>query len=510
VTTEGLLAIDVGLTNVKAVVFGTSGDLIARAAIPYPTHRPTPDAVEQDPAAWWSAVTGAVCQLPAEVRERVVAMGVTAHMHALTALGRAGDPIGPALILGDRRAVRDAAEITRRVGADEIAAITGTDLDPSMPAAKALYLRRRDPDAWRSVTHLLACKDYLRYRLTGEIATEPIDACATSLYDIRSGRWSDPLLEATGVTRAMLPPVMSPWAVAGSLVRSAAQSLGLKAGTPVVVGAGDDVVVLGFGILDPGVALEHIGTTGSMMAVTEHPITDPEHGLELYPHVLPDRWVIGGSHTTAGAALAWASDLLGYGSVDAALATLATAPQPGLSFLPSLAGERFPARIPAARGAWVGLGLNVTRELLMRAAFEGVAVALGQVLERIEALVGRQDAVRVATAEDPRWLALRAAAYDRRLEVSHTNEPTALGLASLIAVATGAFPDVRTAVNVMAHIDRDVQPEPTRGPERFTTERLLRHAWDEAAAARMDVGSGSQIDTSRPAVQRLADPVTRS
>jgi xylulokinase len=501
-TSPSILAIDVGLTNVKAVIFGPTGELVARASVPYPTHRPGPDAAEQHPSQWWSAVARAVRRLPDEARRRVVSIGVTAHMHALVCLGRDGAPIGPALVLGDRRAASDAREIADELGPGEIYAATGAELDASMPAAKARYLRRRDPGAWASVTHLLACKDYLRYRLTGEIATEPIDACATSLYDIRSGCWSKRLLETVGATEAMMPPLRSPWAVAGPLLAAPAEALGLRRRTPVAVGAGDDVIVVGLGVLDPGVGLEHIGTTGSIMAVLDHPVLDPDRALELYPHVLPDRWVVGGSHTTAGAALDWAAHLLGYDSVSAALASLDTPGTEELEFLPTLAGERFPARVPAARGAWAGMPLGVTREDLMQAAFVGVAAALGGILERIDGLAGRQSAMRVSTAEDERWCAMRAEIYGRRLEVSATTEPTALGLACLAAVAGGLFSDVRSAVAAMTRVERYVEPTGPGTPHVANLERVLQAAWVEAETAR---GAGA----TRGARERAAVTASR-
>ncbi len=484
-TVDALLSIDVGLTNVKAVAFDPRGRLLARSSVAYRTRRPIPDAVEQAPAAWWSAVTGAVRRLPRAVRGSAVGIGVTAHMHALVLVGPDGDSLGPALVLGDRRAAMDALELTQLLGADNIYAATGAELDASMPAAKARFVRREWRDEWVRTRWLLGCKDYIRLLLTGEVGTEPIDACATSLFNIRTSTWWPPLIEATGVADSMLPPVLAPWAVAGRIWPSAAETLGLEAGLPVAIGAGDDVIVLGFGLLDPGVAMEHIGTTGSIMAVADRPLADPLRGLELYPHVLPDRWVIGGSHTTAGAALGWVARLLGYPSVRAACEALEQqSAQENIEFLPTLAGERFPARVPAARGAWVSMPLTVTREALMYAAFEGVAGALNEILTRIDLLAGHQTAVCVTGSDDSGWLSLRARAYRRPLTISASPEPTALGLATLIAVAAGLFPDVRAAVGGMTDSSGVLQPDEYGHAPSRTAELQLRSAWQVADHAR--------------------------
>jgi xylulokinase len=483
-----LLAIDVGLTNVKAVVFDRDGALGAHSSIPYRTVRPGPDAAEQEPDEWWDAIARAVRALPEEVRAGIVGIGVTGHMHALVAVDATGRPVRPAMILGDRRAAPDALAITERVGDEAMYRITGTELDASMPAAKARFLARTEPDPWHHVAHLLGCKDYLRFRLTGQIATEPVDACATSLYDIARGCWSAELMEAAGVPVSMLPEVRVPWDVAGLLGAEAARSLDLRRGIPVAIGAGDDVVTLGFGMVDPGVALEHIGTTGSIMAVADRPMPDPERKLELYPHVLPDRWVVGGSHTAAGAAIAWAADLLGYPTVEASLLALESPAIPGLAFLPTLAGERFPERIPSARGAWIGLSLEMTREGLMRSVFEGVAASLEAVLARVDEVLGRQASIRVSVADSERWLAIRAAYYGRPLEVSRTTEPTALGLATLVAVATRVHDDVRSAVLAMTRIERTVPSVPTPRTLGPDAEAVYRDTWPRAASARITVG----------------------
>lgn len=482
-----LLAVDVGLTNVKAVVFDREGDIRSRSAIPYRTARPGPDAAEQDPDGWWDAVALSVRALPDQVREGIIGIGVTGHMHSLVAVDATGRPVRPAMILGDRRAAPDALAITERVGDEAVYRITGAELDASMPAAKVRFLARTEPDRWRHVAHLLGCKDYLRFRLTGEIATEPVDACATSLYDIGRGCWSDELTEAAGVRPSMLPEVRVPWDVAGLLGSEAAGSLRLRRGIPVAVGAGDDVVTIGFGMIEPGIALEHIGTTGSIMAVADRQMPDPERKLELYPHVLPDRWVVGGSHTAAGAAIAWAAELLGYPTVEASLLALDAPAVRGLAFLPTLAGERFPERIPSARGAWIGLSLEMTREGLMRSVFEGVAASLEAVLKQIDQVIGRQTSIRVSVADSERWLAIRAAYYGRPLEVSRTPEPTALGLAALVAVATGIHADVRSAVRTMTRIERTIQSTPTASAPGPDAEGIYRDTWARAASARIPV-----------------------
>ncbi|HLA15466.1 MAG TPA: FGGY family carbohydrate kinase [Candidatus Limnocylindrales bacterium] len=484
-----ILALDLGLTHAKAVVFAADGRLVERESVPYPTQRPASDRVEQEPDDWWSALATAarvIGRRSPEILERVEAMSVTGHMHGLVLEGADRRPVGPALVLGDRRATREAEETIDQLGADWIAHTTGATLDPSMPAAELRWLADHEPQRLRGATLVTGPKDHLRGRLTDDRLTEPIDACATSLYDIRRRRWSPELLAAAGVAQHLMPEVVACETVAGPLLPGPATELGIRQGIPVVVGVGDDVEILGGGLLDPGEALEHLGTTGSILTVTSEPLDDPRLALELYPHVLPDRWVLGGSMTTAGAALGWVAGLLGYAGIEDMLSTLDDIVAPGrsgegLAFIASMAGDRCPVRDPSARGAWVGLDTTFDRRGLARAAFSGVAESLARILRAIEDLAGPHQTMIVSAGGvdlDPRWTALRAATYGLPMATLESPEPTALGLATVIAAGIGLHPDVRTAVTAMARRSGEIV-----GADRTvkSPDRLRRAASADAA-----------------------------
>lgn len=475
-----ILAIDVGLTNCKAVLFDLDGSLVRRGSVVYETRRPGPGRVEQDPAEWWRAAVGAVHALydsDGRLPGAIAAIGVTAHMHALACVDANLRAIRPALILGDRRAAREAEAITAEVGAATVYAATGTAMDASMPAAKVRWLAANEPETLRVTAWLLGCKDYLRARLTGEVATEPVDACATSLYDIRTGDWSAPIAAAAHVPLRALPPVRAPESFAGHLLPGPAVELGLAAGTPVIIGAGDDVEVLGNGLLASGACLEHLGTTGSILAVTSSAKPDPAMVLELYPNVLAGLWVLGGSMTTAGAALEWASRNLGYGSLGDAEACLTGWPVAADApvFVPHLEGSRSPVREPRALGAWLGLRPATGRADLMLAAFEGVAMGLQSILARTEELVGRSGPIAVSSGESasPRWLQVRADIYCRPLAVLETTEPTALGLMTLTSAALGVDRTPADAVRRIVRVREIVEP---RGTDAAGRRRELHEA----------------------------------
>ena len=497
-TRDRLLVFDVGLTHVKSILFDTHGSVIDSSTTGYPTDRPAADRVEQDPEAWWAALrstTRDVLDRNPAARSAIGGLGVTGHMHALVCVGGDGEAIGPALVLGDRRAERQAVALSDQIGAAEIYRMTGTLMDASMPAAKMRWLRDNEPSRWNATKMFLGCKDFIRHRLIGDLATESIDACATSLYDITCGSWSEAILELVGTDVAHLPEVRRPEEVAGTLGVRPAAELGLLAGTPVVIGAGDDIEVLGNGLLEDGGCLEHMGTTGSILAACARRATDPTMSLEVYPHAVEALWVVGGSMTTAGAAIAWAADALGFASVPAADTVLRGGDPRGRSvpvFSPHLLGERVPRRLPGAQGAWIGIDPGTTRDDLMRAVFEGVAFGLRAILDRVDAVTAPASRITVSEAGEARlgWLRLRASAYGRPLASLRTSEPTALGVMILLATAIGAYPDVRTATVALSGIAAEVPPDPDlsdglhlRYARYLELAEALGPTWPEAAEA---------------------------
>jgi xylulokinase len=486
---ETILAIDIGLTNCRTVLYSPDGRLLARASIAYPTTHPAAGRVEQDPEAWWRAVLDGLSQL----RERapgavasVAAMSVTGHMHALVCLGDNGQALGPALVLGDLRSVPQAESITANLGLERIYALTGARMDASMPLAKLAWLREHAPAMHSQARAFLGCKDFIRHRLTADLFTDPIDACGTSLYDIHQRAWSPELAAQAGIRGDQLPQVVDPWQLAGTLRDEPARALGLRTGIPVVVGAGDDIEVVGSGLVQAGKALEHLGTTGAILAPAGLPLSDPTMALELYPHALPGLWVIGGSTTSAGAAHAWSHEVL-QPERDGPDGSGRAWGRPNLAnpliFVPHLAGERSPAWDPRMRGSWLGLSLTHSAADLRQAVKEGIAFSLKRVLEQIESLAGRQAHLVISDRKDLDfdWLGLRATIYQRPLAVLAGGEPTALGAMMLAAVGIGAWRSLAEAVQSVIRIDRVIEPQPDLMADY---ERLYRYYVSAAEAMR--------------------------
>jgi xylulokinase len=490
---ETILVVDVGLTNCKTVVFSRAGRLLARAAVSYPTYHPQPGWVEQDPEEWWAALLNGLRQVQAAAPEAlaaVEAISVTGHMHALVCMGADGAPLGRSPVLGDQRSLAEVEAIQAELGLERIYRLTGARMDASMPLAKLRWLRDRSPEIHRQADAFVACKDWVRHRLTGDRLTDPIDACGTSLYDIQRREWSPELVGLAGIRPAQLPDVADPCAIAGHLSSAAAQAMGARAGIPVVVGAGDDVEVLGNGLLGPGTSLEHLGTTGSILTCADRPVYDPAMALELYPHVAPGLWVLGGSVTAAGSALAWAEQVLRHELSGATSLGRPNLERP-LVFIPHLSGERCPAWEPHARGSWIGLNAAHKASDLKQAVLEGITFSLKSVLERIESLAGRQGQITVGGRETDkeRCLTLRASIYERPLLLLNTDEPTALGAMIVAGVGVGMYDNVTEAVRQVTGVEQIIKPDLNLAQDYKQLYRFYHAAEDRLRSLMQQWGS---------------------
>lgn len=369
-----VLTLDLGTSVLKAALW-TDGKPVAERSAIIPLHTEGTIA-EQDPNTWWQLAGDLIRDL---APGQVDGIGVTAQMHAIVPTDAEGRALTPVPIVMDRRAQAEVDELTAAPGWRTIHEISGGRLDVTCVLPKLRHLTRSaEGETWRKATWLLPPKDFLRFQLTGIAASDPIDAAGTLLWNINTKTWDDTLIELAGIRSEQLPPVQPTLSVAGKLTDQAAQALGLSAGIPIVTGGGDDIETLGAGVLAPGDFFEHCGTTGSLYLATDQFILDPIGEVETYPDIVPGRWIMGASTTTAGAALAWARRVLALEENDApknGLPKLADTPG-DLIFLPFLAGERGPWWNAALTGSWIGMRPEHTAADLYRAAVEGVFFSL--------------------------------------------------------------------------------------------------------------------------------------
>jgi xylulokinase len=462
-----LVGLDVGTTGVKALALSPEGEVLARAEEEYGLSTPRPGWAEQDPEDWWRAAERALAALGAEP----TSIGLSGQMHGLVVLDEQARVLRPAILWNDQRTELECAEIEERIGLARLVELTGNRALTGFTAPKLLWLRRHEPDVFGRIAHVLLPKDYVRFRLTAERASDVSDASGTLLFDVANRRWSDELLEELDLDPAWLPRALESPEVSGES----------GAGVPVAAGAGDQAAAaLGVGVDRPGPLSIVLGTSGVVFASLPGYAADPQARVHAFCHAVPGAWQAMGVMLSAGGSLRWLRDLLGadgYGELTAA-AELWPPGAEGLMFLPYLAGERTPHADPHARGALTGLALRHDRGAVTRAVLEGVAYGLRDSLELLKELGVEPSAGRVSGggARSELWLRILASMLDLPLERTAADEGSAYGAALLGGVAAGVFRDVHEAVAACVRVRETVEPEARwrhayeHGYERF---RLL-------------------------------------
>jgi xylulokinase len=487
------LGVDVGTSGVKAILVSRSGEVVASATSPLTMSTPRPGWAEQDPVDWWD---GALAAIHGARRARpdamVEAVGVSGQMHSSVFLDRAGEVIRPALLWCDGRTTAECAEITERVGGE--ARLRDLTCNPALEGftlPKVLWLRKHEPQAFGRLATVLLPKDYIRYRLTGVLATDPSDASATLMYDTAHLRWSEEILAAVGLSASLVPPVGGSAEVLGGVTSDAAALTGLAEGTPVVGGGADNACgAAGVGVVAPGDAVSSWGTSGTVLAPMSAPKVDPRLRAHTFCHVVPDTWYMMGVVLTAGGAFGWYRDQFARELADPAEAAARLDAEAasvergagGVTFLPYLQGERTPHRDASARGALLGLSLAHTRAHVTRAVLEGVCFALRDSLTILQEL-GLSPGELLLTgggARSPFIRQLQAEVFGLPVCTVNREEGPAYGAALLAAVGAGAHGTIGDAIR--ATLTRGAPNRPDPEGHREYTEPYRRYRASYRAA----------------------------
>jgi xylulokinase len=460
-----LLGIDLGTSSAKALLVDLDGCVIGNGSAEYPIHHPQPDHAEQAPEEWWAAVTAAVRQaVSAEHAPRVAAIGISGQMHGTLLLGKTNataelQPLHPAVIWPDQRSRRQVQEITQLVGAERLIEIAGSPLATGFMAATLRWFQQERPELWTQVHSVLLPKDYLRWRFTGELASDPSDGAGALLLDEQTRDWSVRLLAALDIPRGLLPHIQSSITVAGGLCAAAAQELQLVAGTPVVTGAADTACsMLGAGAVDSDTLIVNLSTGGQLVLPANQPSVDRRGRIHTFcgalePGTNRAGWYLMGATLSAGMSLRWLRDnVLGWHGPDAyeRMTTLAAQVQPGadgLVFLPYLVGERTPHMNPSARGLFFGLTVQHNQAHLVRAVQEGVVFACYDAYCALLDVTAPPQQVILAGggARSPLWQQIVSDVFGRPVQRLLVTEQSARGAALLAGAGLGLFDPVDTA-----------------------------------------------------------------
>ncbi|MGH9407246.1 MAG: xylulokinase [Terriglobia bacterium] len=473
------MGIDVGTTGTRAIIVGSGGEVVAAATAGHqPMRMAMPGWAEQDPDDWWRAAILAVRtvlgQAPVQGAE-IRAVGLSGQMHGVTLLDRADTPVRLAIIWCDQRSQAQCDAITARVGAKRLIELVLNPAITGFSAPKLLWIREHEPGVYERAAHVLLPKDFVRFKLTGEFATDVSDASGTLLFDVARRQWSDEVLQALEIDGSLLPRAFESPEVTGRISNEAALLTGLRSGTPVVAGAGDQAAsAVGNGIVSQGLISATLGTSGVVFAFTGEAKLDPEGRIHTFCHAVPGKWHVMGVTQGAGLSLRWFREQLAeseswyarqagedpYELIVREAAKVSPGSD-GLIFLPYLMGERTPHLDPEARGTWFGLTAAHTRAHLIRAILEGVAFSLRDSLEIFEALGIHVRQIRASGggSRSVLWRNIQANIFRRDLVTLGESEGSAFGAALLAGVGAGIYRSVEEAVSDCVKVQDSISPD---------------------------------------------------
>lgn len=474
---EYLIGVDLGTSGTKTVLFDTNGNSIASKTIEYPLYQPQNGWAEQDPEDWWKAACDGMSAVisksginPSDIK----GIGISGQMHGLVMLDKSGAVLRKSIIWCDQRTEKECEQITSLVGAERLISITANPALTGFTASKILWVRNHEPHIYEKCAHILLPKDYVRYRLTGEFATEVSDASGMQLLDVPGRKWSDEVLSKLQIDKSLLGTVYESPEITGRITKEAAELTKVPEGTPVAGGAGDNAAAaVGTGTVTDGTAFTTIGTSGVVFAHTSSPVIDPKGRVHTFCCAVPGAWHVMGVTQAAGLSLRWFRDnfcaaektvaeSLGTDPYDTMNKEAQTVP-PGcdkLLYLPYLMGERTPHLDPNCRGVFFGLSAMHTRAHMLRAVMEGVAFSQRDSADIIHGMGVDTSTMQVCGggARSDVWRQMLADVMKTPvLRISNTEGP-ALGVAILAGTGTGIYKSVSEGCSALIKMRDKTEP----------------------------------------------------
>ncbi len=460
------LGIDVGTGGSRAVVINENGKVVASATAEHIAFAsPEIGWAEQSPDDWWRACVAVIREVLTKVKaEEISAIGFSGQMHGSVLLDEADKVLRPALLWCDQRTSKECAKITEKIGAENLIKLVSNPAVTGFTLPKLIWVRENEPEVWQRVKTVLLPKDYIRLRLSGDKASDVADSSGTLLFDVQNRKWSDEMLDAFEINKNLLPKVYESIEVTGEISQKAAEETGLKSGTLIVAGAGDNAAgAIGMGVTNTGTVSATIGTSGVVFGVTEKPKLDLKGRIHTLCHAIRERWHNTGVTLAAGLSLKWFRENFGDGkSFDEMVDQSAEIPAgaDGAIWLPYLMGERTPYLDANARAAFVGLTASHTKIHLTRAVLEGVAFSLRDSFEIFKETGAKIEKIRLGGggAKSKLWRQIQADVYGQTVEILEADEGAAFGAAILAGVGACAWNSVDEACEKTIRVAETVKP----------------------------------------------------
>jgi xylulokinase len=463
-----LLGIDVGTGGSRALIIDDAGRVVASATVEHePFASPQTGWAEQDARDWWRASAGAIRRVLFENEinaDEIKCVGLTGQMHGAVLLDERDEVLRPAIIWCDGRTDVQCRAITEKIGAERLIELVLNPALAGFTLPKLLWVRDVEPETWARVRSVLLPKDYVRFCLTGEKATDVADASGTLLFDVKNRCWSNAMLNHTEIDERLLARVFESQEITGRVSTKGAEATGLLEGTPIVAGAGDQAAgAVGMGIVRAGAVSATIGTSGVVFAATDKPALDKRGRVHTFCHAVPNRWHVMGVTQAAGLSLRWFRDNFGADDYESLTEEAANVPagSDGVMWTPYLMGERTPHLDPHARASLIGLAANHTQAHVIRAIMEGVAFSLRDTFTIFEEMNVPVETIRLGGggARSDLWRQIQADVYGRSVEIVEAEEGAAYGTALLAGVGCGLWKSVDDACVDMVRIRERVEPD---------------------------------------------------
>ncbi|MDQ2691740.1 MAG: xylulokinase [Chloroflexota bacterium] len=466
-----VIGCDVGTQGTKSLLLSLTGQVICEAYEGYPIDFPRPLWAEQPVTRWLNGLTLTVRRLLSEsgvAAKNIRALSLATQVDGLIPIDSGRQPLHPAMIWMDRRAGAQCERVRQHLTDEQIFQLTGLNLDASHVAPKIRWLADQHPEIYERAVHFLVPGSYLAYALTGEMGIDYSNASSTLLLDIHTKTWSGVMADAFNIDQNKLPPIGAATATLGGLRPVVAEELGLRDGTPVMLGCGDEhSACVGSGVIGPGIVGDISGTAEPVCVASQELAFDNTRLVETHCHADPDLWLLENPGFLSGGNYRWFREQFAKTETYASLDAEADRVEPGaegLTFLPNLMGALTPTWNEAARGTYAGFTLAHTRGHFVRALLEGSAYALRDIVTQMQLAGVQLSELRVmgGGAKSQLWNQIKADVTGLPVHVPEVTETTALGAAFLALVGTGACTTLREASDMIVRIRRRVEPDPSR------------------------------------------------
>lgn len=484
-----VLGVDLGTSAVKVSAVDKSGEIVAQESFDYELSNPKPGYSEQNPEDWVSGTTVAIVRLilndgikPAEID----GISYSGQMHGLVLLDENNQVLRPAILWNDTRTTKQREEIIAEMG-DRYVDITRNQPLEGFTLPKILWVKENEPTIFEKAKTFLLPKDYVRYRMTGNIAMDYSDAAGTVLLDVANKRWSQEVCDTFGIPMSMCPPLIESIGDAGNISDSYALFSGLTTKTRVFGGAADNAAgAVGSGILAPNMVMASIGTSGVVLKYEDNSDVDYQGKLHFFNHAIPNKFYTMGVTLAAGYSLSWLKKTFGSGEDFTDFVSSAGKSQVGangLIFTPYIVGERTPYADADIRGSFVGIDGTDTRNDFVRAVLEGIIYSFADIMDIFDEK--GQDFDTVVSigggAKSPLWLQIQADIFNKKVVSLRNEQGPGMGAAMLAAVGLGWFESVQDCAKAFVSFGKEYQPNPENVKKYAEMHRIYKQVYPATA-----------------------------